>query len=173
MTCWKANHINLFVLAAVLFVSSEKVPKYPSYKKVLGQVANSLAVAQINVSSKTHFEVCADEGKEIFYCPLDEICCTPGDPARRCCPAEYPLCLPRENPEKCCPVGYPTICGQGCCKEGTFCCNGMDCCDIVGACCGAQCCEFGEFCCNGINCCDSVDACCGAQCCPEDAPCCK
>ena len=58
-------------------------------------------------------------------------------------------------------------------KEGTFCCNGMDCCDIVGACCGAQCCEFGEFCCNGINCCDSVDACCGAQCCPEDAPCCK
>ena len=117
--------------------------------------------------------VLIDEGEEIFYCPLDEICCTPGDPASRCCPAEYPLCLPRENPEKCCPVGYPTLCGQGCCKEETFCCNGMNCCDSVGACCGAQCCEFGEFCCNGISCCDSVDACCGAQCCPEDAPCCK
>ena len=174
MTCSKANYINLFVLAAVLFVSSEKVPKYPSYKKVLGQVANSLAVAQIrNVSSKTHFEVCADEGEEIFYCPLDEICCAPGDPASRCCPAEYPLCLPRENPEKCCPVGYPTLCGRGCCKEGTFCCNGMNCCDSVGACCGAQSCEFDEFCCNGISCCDSADACCGTQCCPEDASCCK
>ena len=199
MTCWKANYINLFVLAAVLFVSSEKVPKYPSYKKVLGKVANSLAVPQIrNVSSKTHFEVCAEEGEEIFYCPLDEICCTPGDPASRCCPAEYPLCLPKENPIGCCPVGYPTLCGLYCCKEGTFCCNGMDCCDSIGACCGArccengefccngisccdsvgaccgvQCCEFGEFCCNGISCCDSVDACCGAQCCPEDAPCCR
>ena len=174
MTCSKANYINLFVLAAALFVSSEKVPKYPSYKKVLRQVANSLAVAQIrNVSSKTHFEVCADEGEEIFYCPLDEICCTPGDPASRCCPAEYPLCLPRENPEKCFPVGYPTLCGRGCCNEGTFCCNGMNCCDSVGACCGAQSCEFDEFCCNGISCCDSADACCGTQCCPEDASCCK
>jgi len=38
----------------------------------------------------------------IYYCPGDEICCTPGDPASKCCPADHPLCVPKENPEFCC-----------------------------------------------------------------------
>ena len=173
--------------------------KHNSCKKVLGQEASSLTVAQIsNVSSKVRFEICADEGGVIYYCPGDEICCTPGDPLSKCCPAEEPLCLPVENPERCCPVGYPKLCGLYCCEEDSFCCNEKTCCENEGACCGAQCCEdgefccsgvsccdsgdsccgvkccdVGEFCCNGISCCDSADACCGTQCCPEDAPCCR
>ena len=168
-----ANCINLFVLT-VIFVSGEKVAKHNSCKKVLGQEASSLTVAQIsNVSSKARYEVCADIFGVIFYCPGDEICCTPGDPFSKCCPADYPLCLPVENPEKCCPVGYPKLCGSYCCEVGSFCCNEKICCENEGACCGAQCCEDGEFCCNGLSCCDSGDSCCGVKCCDVGEFCCN
>ena len=198
MSCWKTNCVILLVLTAVLFGSGEKVAKDYSCKKVLAQKANALSVEQMgNVSSKVRYEVCADEGGVVYYCPGDEICCTPGDPASKCCPADQPLCI---YPNYCCKEGYPKICGPYCCKEeedsfccnektccknesaccgaqcceaGDFCCNGISCCESVKGCCGAQCCEAGDFCCNSISCCDSVESCCGTQCCPADAPCCK
>ena len=154
MTTWKTNSVILFVLAAILFSSGEKVAKHNTCKKILAQKASFLSVEKIqNVSSKVRYEVCADEGDVVYYCPGDDICCTPGDPASICCPADQPLCI---YPNYCCKEEYPKICGPYCCKEDSFCCNQKTCCENEGACCGAQCCTDDALCCKQ----DRTSACC-------------
>lgn len=131
--------------------------------KVLLQAPNhTLAEKGKLGSSKVGYEVCAEVGGTIYYCPGDTICCTPGDPESKCCPEDHPLCLP----EGCCPEGYPKVCGRYCCEEDSFCCNGENCCLYEEACCGedqccfeeAPCCDDGLFktCCakNILACCD-------------------
>ena len=149
--------------------------KHNSYKKVLGQEANSPTVAQIShVSSKGDIREISDV---ISYClSPQEFCFTQGDPhviSDLCCPAEKPFCLPQEDPKRCCPSGYKKLCGLYCCVADSFCCNEKICCEKESACCGARCCEDGEYCCYRFSCCDSADACCRGLCCREDASCCK
>lgn len=146
-------------------------------KKVLLQKPNHILAEKGDLSSskvEVGYEVCAKicdpQGCTTYYCPGDEICCSPGNPNSKCCPADHPLCLP----EGCCPEGYPKVCGQYCCEEDSFCCNGENCCTNEEACCGedkcctgkAPCCEYGE----SKECCDeNLQACCDGYGCV--APC--
>ncbi|XP_067057983.1 uncharacterized protein [Acropora muricata] len=173
MTSWKTNCVILFVLAATLFALGEKVDKPNSCKKVLAKKASSLSVEQIgDLLSKARYEVCVDEGKEVYHCPGGKTCCTPGDPASKCCPADHPLCI---NSEYCCKQGYPKLCGPYCCKEDSFCCNKETCCEYKGACCGAQCCPADAPCCKEgktPTCCDkdTMGCCAGGYGCVSPCP---
>ena len=91
-----------------------KVIQDSGCKKVLLQAPNHIVTKKGKLRSSkvgVGYEVCAEIGDCIYYCPGDGICCSPGNPNSKCCPADYPLCLP----EGCCPEGYPKVCGRYCC----------------------------------------------------------
>ena len=134
--------------------------------KVLRKLPSTVHVAPIDLQKpeNVRYEVCADVGGTIYYCPGDEICCTPGSPTSKCCPADHPLCVD----EYCCVEGYPKICGDYCCTSASYCCNDENCCASEDQCCGTdQCCQEQSPCCTGPDektCCNNETmACCGSQ----------
>lgn len=135
------------VLVAYVFLNiSEgyKVINENGCSKVLKQKHQVLTEAKKEDVSNVGGEICFETPTTIYYCPGDDICCTPGSPTSKCCPADHPLCVD----DGCCPTGYPKVCGQYCCIEDSYCC--------------------------GENCCKDEQSCCGEdQCCTEENPCCK
>ena len=97
----------------------------------------------LKVGNGTNMEICYEDPLgEIYYCPDDSICCTPGSPFSKCCPEDEPLCLGL----LCCSVDAPLPCG-------------IFCCDIGSTCCVTKCCDFDETCCGSGNCCNATETC--------------
>ncbi len=115
---------------------------------------------------RTEDQDCATVGPITYYCPGDEVCCLPGNPASNCCPAAKPLCFDNEY---CCATEYPQLCGTlYCCTSDSYCCDGQGCCASEDQCCGPdQCCTEEAPCCTGPDsktCCDEdTMACCGPE----------
>ena len=97
----------------------------------------------LKVGNGTNMEICYEDPLgDIYYCPDDEICCTPGSPLSRCCPEDHPVCVGLF----CCPEDAPLLCG-------------IFCCDIGSTCCVTKCCDIDETCCGSGNCCNATETC--------------